>query len=100
MLLSSLFYLFCSSAHWFLAIICFPGLEKPVENPYIPNPVSTPLVDSSSCPTPPQPSEDGADEMETEENEVLSLPVHSLFFYILVIKTIHQHCNGKCLNLV
>ena len=21
--------MFCSSAHWYLAIICFPGLEKP-----------------------------------------------------------------------
>ncbi|XP_060603315.1 sentrin-specific protease 6-like [Ruditapes philippinarum] len=56
-------------AHWFLAIICFPGLEQPVEVPYIPRPMTTPLIDPSKCPTPPQPTDDGGEEMDAEENE-------------------------------
>ncbi|XP_052811535.1 sentrin-specific protease 6-like isoform X2 [Mya arenaria] len=55
-------------AHWFLAIICFPGLEGPVENRYVPSAVGSPPLDLPNVPTPPQPTDENLEDME-EENE-------------------------------
>lgn len=64
-------YIFDFSAHWFLAIICFPGLEGPVDNVYIPKPVAAMPANMAGVPSPPQPTEDDGDEnMETEDGEV------------------------------
>ncbi|KAL4233107.1 Sentrin-specific protease 6 [Mactra antiquata] len=57
-------------AHWFLAIICFPGLQGPVENKYIPKPVTALPAEMAAIPSPPQPMEDeGEETMETDEGE-------------------------------
>jgi len=59
------------SAHWFLAIVCFPGMEGPAEVKYVPSKVETPCEDLPNVPTPPQPTDDNMEDME-EENEVRS----------------------------
>ena len=56
------------SAHWFLAIICYPWLIEPVQNKYIPNRPNTPGLDSLNIPTPPQPTDDNTEDMDAEEN--------------------------------
>ena len=66
-----LMLMLCFSAHWFLAIVCFPGLEKPTENRYIPNPPPEVPPDIPNMPTPPQPTDVNTEEMETDENEVI-----------------------------
>ncbi|XP_044277559.1 sentrin-specific protease 6 isoform X3 [Varanus komodoensis] len=51
------------AAHWFLAVICFPGLEKPIyeTNPYyqetVPSQVKSSSLDQDSSTSPPLPSE-------------------------------------------
>ena len=54
--------------------MCFPGLSVPVENPYIPKPI-TAIVPPEPTPGAPNPSQPGTEEssqedMETDETEV------------------------------
>ena len=59
------------SAHWFLAIICYPGLTDIHENPFIPKPHTAPPPPESAIPTPPQPRDDEEDiDMEEMDSEV------------------------------
>ena len=64
-----LFQFAAFSAHWFLAIICYPGLEEVRENPFIPKPHIAPPPLESAIPTPPQPRDDDEEDMDMEEME-------------------------------
>ncbi|KAH3889282.1 uncharacterized protein LOC127849189 [Dreissena polymorpha] len=56
-------------AHWFLAIVCFPCLEGPVDHRYVPSPSSQPALDLPNVPTPPQPTDENTEDIETDQAE-------------------------------
>ena len=67
--ISTVFSIF--SAHWFLAIICYPGEDDIAEVNFIPKPHTAPLPPELAVPTPPEPRDDEEDmDMDEMDSEV------------------------------